>query len=223
MGLIPPELEPPRVIAMYDRILLPTDGSDGTERALEHALALAGTYDATLHVLSVIDDSSIGAATEPSLADLRSRRADAVEEIGDRARSADVAVETALREGSPHREILEYVDAAAIDMIVMGTHGRSGVGRVLLGSVAERIVRASPVPVVTVRMGADSEGVANGPAAERAAREALSAADYESIEIPEDPYRTTTAWVVPATTESGTFNVHVDAADGTTRIARLDR
>lgn len=54
-------------------------------------------------------------------------------------------------EGNPHEEILEYVSEHDIDMVVMGTHGRTGIDRVVMGSVAERVVRQSPVPVLTVR------------------------------------------------------------------------
>lgn len=210
---------------MYQRILLPTDGSGATDRAIDHALELAGTYGAELHVLYVLDDASLASVSEEATAELREQGTDAVDGIADRASAADVEVETAVRKGSPHREILEYADAADVDMVVMGTHGRSGVGRVLLGSVTERVVRAASVPVVTVRRDADgldgNRDVRSSEAATQRAREALEGADHASIEFPEDPHRTTTAWVVPATTASGTYNVHVDATDGSTRLARI--
>jgi len=207
---------------MYEHVLLPTDGSGGTDRAIEHALELASTYDASLHVLTVVDDGAIGAAAEDTFDDIRTRQREALESIADRARSAGLAVESVVREGTPHREILEYVDAAGIDLVVMGTHGRSGVGRVLLGSVTERVVRAAPVPVVTVRVELEAAGVATSAAAADRAREALAAAGHDDVDLPEDPYRTTTSWVVPATTDDGTYNVHIDAVDGSTRLARLD-
>lgn len=208
---------------MYDRILHPTDGSEGSDPAVEHAIELAGRYDATLHVLSVLESATQQATGDVAGTEVRERRRATLESIARRARDTGVSVETAIREGSPDREILEYVDAEAVDMIVMGTHGRTGIGRVLLGSVAEQVVRASPVPVLTVRVDAEGRDITNAPAAERRAREALRSAGHEDVEIPEDPHRTTTAWVVPATTAEGTFNVHIDAAQGTTRIARLDR
>jgi len=207
---------------MYDHVLLPTDGSDGTDRAIDHALEVAQVHDATLHVLHVLDDASLASVSEGAMEDLRERGQSVVDAIAERARSAGVDARTEIREGSPHREILAHADAAGIDAIVMGTHGRSGVGRVLLGSVTERVVREAPMPVVTVRMTVERGGVSTPPAAERRAREALAEAGHEAIRFPEEPYRTTTAWVVPATTAEGTFNVHVDAADGTTRLARLD-
>lgn len=208
---------------MYQRILLPTDGGEGVDSAIEHALELAGTYDAELHVLHVIDDASLDSVSEDAMADLRQRADDAVADVAERATSAGVGTETAVREGSPHREILDYADDAGVDMIVMGTHGRSGVGRVLVGSVTERVVRAASVPVVTVRVGAGDGGdVRTAAAAERRARRALEEAGHEEIRFPDDPYRTSTAWVVPARTASGTFNVHVDPGEGSTRLARLD-
>jgi nucleotide-binding universal stress UspA family protein len=63
-----------------------------------------------------------------------------------------VDIETVLRQGAPHTTILEYADEADVDLIVMGTHGRSGIHRYLLGSVTERVVRTADAPVLTVRM-----------------------------------------------------------------------
>jgi len=212
---------------MYDQFLLPTDGSGGTDRAIDHALELAGTYDATLHVLSVLDDASLTSVSEDASSEVRADREAAVESIADRARDAGIDVVTSIREGAPHREILAYAAESEIDAIVMGTHGRSGVGRVLLGSVTERVVRDAPVPVVTVRMdgaaaGEGGERVTTPTVAKRRAREALTADGHDDVRFPEDPYRTTTAWVVPATADGGTYNVHVDAGTGATRIGRLD-
>jgi nucleotide-binding universal stress UspA family protein len=208
---------------MYKRILLPTDGGEGVDSAIEHALELAGTYEAELHVLHVVDDASLDSVSEDAMTDLRQRGDDAVADVAERAAEEGIETETAVREGSPHREILDYTDAAAIDLVVMGTHGRSGVGRVLMGSVTERVVRAASVPVVTVRVGAGDGGDVRTPAAaERRARRALEGAGHEEIRFPDDPYRTSSAWVVPARTATGTFNVHVDAGEGSTRLARLD-
>jgi len=67
---------------------------------------------------------------------------------------SDVPLETTTVEGSPAREIVDHAASIGADLVVMGTHGRSGVDRLLLGSVAERVVRSSPVPVLTVRVDA---------------------------------------------------------------------
>ena len=77
------------------------------------------------------------------------------ESIAAQAAQAEVDVETAVIEGNVHRSILEYVDEHDVDLIVMGTHGRRGIDRYLLGSATERIVRSSPAPVLTVRAPAE--------------------------------------------------------------------
>jgi nucleotide-binding universal stress UspA family protein len=144
-----------------ERILLPTDGSEGAGVAVAHAVSLAQAYDATLHVVAVADTMSYGtfttggAGTVISALEERCREnLDAAEETIRGLTSDDPdspAVETAMLRGFPAEEILRYADEQDADLIVMGTHGRTGVDRVLLGSVTERVVRRSPVPVVTVR------------------------------------------------------------------------
>ena len=145
---------------MYDRILVPTDGSDQSERAFEQALDLALTYDAELHLLNVVDVSSLAGEFD-SVAVV-----DSLEESGrkmthrlrDRAEEAGVeTVETLVREGVPYSTILDYADDNDVDLVVMGTHGRTGLDRYLLGSVTERVVRKSDVPVLTVRSAPESD------------------------------------------------------------------
>lgn len=139
---------------MYDRILLPTDGSRGNSRAVDQAIGLAGETDAVLHALFVVED--IPSAPEMSDGQFQARLEqigeEALEDIRARADDAGVEIETAIENGDPHRAILEYADEEAMDLVVMGTHGRSGLDRYLLGSVTERVVRASDVPVLTVRV-----------------------------------------------------------------------
>ena len=140
---------------MYERILLPTDGSRGTNRAVDQALDLAAETGAELHVLFVVEDLPYA----PEMMDgeiearLRAIGEEAIKEIRDRADDKDIALETAIEDGVPHRSILEYADDKDVDLIVMGTQGRSGLDRYLLGSVAERVVRGSEAPVLTVRVG----------------------------------------------------------------------
>lgn len=203
---------------MYDRVLLPTDCRDGPEPALDHAIELALAFDAPLSVLSVIDD----AADQPVDVDaVEHRRREALEAVADRVQRAGVEVEIDVRHGAPHAEILDYAAEVDADLLVMGTHGRSGVDRVLLGSVAERVLRRAPVPVVTVRLDAGPAGVTTPDAAIDSALDALSAEGYDDAEVADDPFRTTGTWVVPARTSEGVFNVHVDAADGSARVAKL--
>lgn len=139
-----------------DAILLPTDGSSCAERALDHALAHATRHDATLHALAAVDIRSVaaaygaGPAVPDIIDDLREPYEQALDDVAERARDADITVETTLREATPHRVIDEYVDDHGIDLVTMGTHGRSGLERHLLGSVAERTIRTSDAPVLAV-------------------------------------------------------------------------
>jgi len=150
---------------MYETILLPTDGSDESLRALDHAIDLAETYDAVLHALYVVDIGyrygDMDGATidwEPITAALRREGDRTIETVEQRADRNGVAFVGAIREARAiHRAILEYAAENEADVIVMGTHGRRGVDRWLLGSVTERIVRTADVPVLTVRGEAKTE------------------------------------------------------------------
>jgi nucleotide-binding universal stress UspA family protein len=139
---------------MYDQVLVPTDGSTASERAIEHAIDLATQYDATLHALYVVDVgtySSLEAGTDMVVDELQAEGTEAVEAVAAQADDAGVAAETAVETGIVHRSIVDYVGGEDIDLVVMGTHGRTGVGRILLGSVAENVIRTASVPVMTVR------------------------------------------------------------------------
>ncbi|MFB6300176.1 MAG: universal stress protein [Halobacteriales archaeon] len=142
---------------MYDRILVPTDGSDGTTRAVDQAVDLAATFDATLHTIYVVDNTSLPADVSAGsiLEALERTGEEATGSVVTAAESADVKVESDVLHGTPHRTIVEYAEDNDIDLIVMGTHGRSGLDRYLLGSVTEKVVRLARIPVLTVRMTAD--------------------------------------------------------------------
>lgn len=139
---------------MYRRVLVPTDGGDGTDVALDHALNLAQTYDAELHAVFVVDVASVPAETNAAqiVGALEQAGEAALAVIADAAERAGVDATTAVVEGSAARGITDYADDEDIDLIVMATHGRQGLDRYLLGSVTERVVRTSPVPVLTVRL-----------------------------------------------------------------------
>ena len=142
----------------YTDVLVPTDGSDGAEVAIGPAVDIARTYDARIHALSVIDTMTLGIDVRSSaiLETLEASARTAVEAVEERAKQASVpAVETAIEHGDPYRGIGSYVEEHGIDLVVMGTRGRSGVERYLLGSVTEKTVRTSPVPVLTVRQSAE--------------------------------------------------------------------
>ncbi|WP_142857031.1 universal stress protein [Salinigranum halophilum] len=146
---------------MYDAILVPTDGSAAGDRAVEHAVEFATAYDATVHALYVVDAalySSLEAGVDAVIDALESEGQAAVDAVADRCEAEGIDVETAVLVGTIHRSIRDYVTDHDIDLVVMGTHGRKGIERFLLGSVTERTVRTSPVPVLTVRAPDEEEG-----------------------------------------------------------------
>lgn len=137
----------------YENVLLPTDGSEAATRATRHGLSLAASLDATAHVLSVVDDSSLGVDVRSTLSGEETERdaREAVEAVEDEAENYGVAnLRTRVTHGTPVDEVIDYVEANDVHAVVMGTTGRRGTDRVLLGSVAEKVVRTAPVPVVTV-------------------------------------------------------------------------
>ena len=138
-------------------ILVPSDFSECSDEAFRYGLELARRFDASLHLLHVVQDpvtapwaaegftASLFDVTEDWRLQAEARLRATVPEA-DRAR---VTVASAI--ASPYAEILAYAAAHEVDLIVMGTHGRGGVTHMLLGSIAERIVRRAPCPVLTVR------------------------------------------------------------------------
>jgi nucleotide-binding universal stress UspA family protein len=140
---------------MYDTILVPTDGSDGAAAAAAHAVDLAKIHGATVHALYVVDVrmSPISANMDHDevieLVDESGDRPTAA--VLDRAERAGVPTVEAIRLGVPHRIIREYAEGEGIDLVVMGTHGRTGIEHALVGSVTERVVRTLDVPVLTIR------------------------------------------------------------------------
>ncbi|MDQ2053872.1 universal stress protein [Halobellus sp. H-GB7] len=156
---------------MYDKILVPTDGSAATEGAVEHAIELAKQYDATVHALYVVDTgaySSLEMGSDIVIEALQEEGNTAVEEVEERGEEAGVDVVTTVETGIAHRVIVDYVAEEGIDLVVMGTHGRTGVGRFLLGSVAEKVVRTADAPVMTVRSGDKEAEADGGPAVDEA-------------------------------------------------------
>ena len=141
----------------YDDILLPTDGSKGTERTVGHAVSLALNHDATLHVLYVVDRRRFLAADKDTqdevIASLREEGQVAVDGVAVTAEEAGVEVETVMKEGIPHKTIREYAADEAVDVVAMGTHGQTGRDRVAnLGSVTERVLKAVEMPVFVVNI-----------------------------------------------------------------------
>jgi nucleotide-binding universal stress UspA family protein len=143
---------------MYQRILVPVDGSSTSDRGLQEAIRLAKLTGAQLRLLHVVDVLASWQAAEVPSADLLEWARKAGEEVLVAARAlvhaAGVPVDTVSYE-STHGRVAELVADEALrwqaDLIVLGTHGRRGVGRVLIGSDAEQVVRLAPVPVLLVR------------------------------------------------------------------------
>ena len=140
-------------------VLVPTDFSDASESALRYGKAMAEKFGASLHVVHVMEDllahawaAEVYVSSMPQLRDeieKESRqRLGALLTAGERT---TLRAETALLAGNPFIEIIRYAKAHAVDLIVMGTHGRGPIAHMLLGSVAEKVVRKSPCPVLTVR------------------------------------------------------------------------
>lgn len=148
---------------MHENILLPTDSSAGVADAVEHAIDLASRYDATLHVLYVVDADTVASYPGDEYVHedeglehaLEEAGGEAIDAVAERARAAGVTVETVVRHGVPHEEILAYADDVDADVTVVGTKRRSGEYRRLLGSVAERVARMSDRPVTIVKTDVD--------------------------------------------------------------------
>jgi nucleotide-binding universal stress UspA family protein len=139
------------------RILVPTDFSECSDAALKYARALNETFGATLHLLHVVQDpytqpwaaeafpTPLGEMLVQWETQARQRLATLLPE-GDRTGAVIATIV-----GSPFYEIVRYATEQQIDLIVIGTHGRGPLGHMLLGSVAEKVVRKAPCPVLTVR------------------------------------------------------------------------
>lgn len=158
---------------MYRSVLIPTDGSEDMGPIVDEGIELAGVCDAEVHVLHVVDERAYLSVPD----DARDLVRDTLEAdghsftktIAERALEADLEVVRELRWGDPAASILSYAVENEIDVIVMGTHGRTGYERYLLGSVAEKVVRIAPMSVLTIAVGdtdAQFEAIATAPVAE---------------------------------------------------------
>lgn len=139
-------------------ILVPTDLSENAEEALDYACELARTLGAKVHLLNVLTVPVVGvpelgmALTSTMIDTMVKDNKNALDQLASRkANLADIAP-TILRTGDARDVINQTAKEIGADLIVVGTHGRRGVTRVLLGSVAETVVRTAPCPVLTVRM-----------------------------------------------------------------------
>ncbi|WP_335999056.1 universal stress protein [Halorientalis halophila] len=144
---------------MYDRILLPTDGSDAAIAAEDATFEIAAAHDATVDVLNVADTArdSVTNVQGEVVDALVSEGERIVEAVEERADERGVTVRTAVLQGDPSATIADYASEYDVDLVVMPTKGRSGLERVLLGSVTERVISSTPVPVLVLNPDADRE------------------------------------------------------------------
>lgn len=142
---------------MYETVLVPTDGSEKSAVAVEHAIGVAKRNDATLHTIHVtelghqsdaLDDEAFGDTIER----VQKAGENAVAAVTERASEDSLDVESTVTDGNATEAILEYVERHDIDIIVMGTEGRSEAAREVIGSVTETVIRSTPVPVLTVNI-----------------------------------------------------------------------
>lgn len=144
---------------MYDSILLATDGTEASSDAATHAIEIAADTGATLHVIFVVDEAVYSAYSGDEYVDeaegpehgLEEVGEEAIEAIRDRAASAGVDVESAMRHGVPARTIVEYADDEDVDLLVLGTKRRPAEYRALLGSVTDRVLRLTARPATVIK------------------------------------------------------------------------
>ena len=138
----------------YKHILVPTDFSADADHALEHAIALAGQFGTRLTLLHVVHLYLPGAAVAGFPAYMAKLKREADQQLRvprNRIQDANVAVQAITEMGVPAERIAEVAGDRQVDLIVMGTQGRTGLPHLLLGSVAERVVRLAPCPVMVTR------------------------------------------------------------------------
>jgi nucleotide-binding universal stress UspA family protein len=144
---------------VYERILIPTDGSEEMDAVVEEGLELAAMTGADLHVLHVVDERAVAAVPDDARGQvkrtLEADARDATKTVADRADERGVDAEEAIEWGNAPASIIEHAGQHDVDCIVMGTHGRTGYEQFLLGSVAEKVVRVAPIPVHVVHVGDD--------------------------------------------------------------------
>lgn len=148
---------------MYKKILLPTDGSENAKRAAEHALKMGSRSGAEILVLNVVETPRFRGIRSVDKTELKKELeqegqnafdeySGMLAEIVDGGKcQKDVKLDLKLEEGSPADKILKTIDEKNIDLVVMGTSGKHGINRFLLGSVAENTMRSAPCPVLVIR------------------------------------------------------------------------
>lgn len=204
-------------------ILFATDLAPESNNALRHAVAVARHFGSTLHIANVVSSLGFRLAGPEAQACAYEAASRDVEDLRFRLESSaaleGAKLDTAVREGDVWQELERLIEEDAVDLVVIGTHGRRGLGRLLLGSVAERIFRCAPCPVITVGPEFLRSGVENA----REPRPVLFATDFQPASLQALPYLVTFAQerhvklvvlhvIDPATLSQGTHWASVDSA-----------
>jgi len=142
---------------MFKKILYPIDFSEHTEEITTYAVNIAKKYGSELHLLHVIPNLNYftpyeSFLTPENLIAMERNIEKGIEKDFEKVtKKIDIPVRKITRTGIAFVEIIDYIKEENIDLVVMGTHGRSGIEHILIGSVAEKMVRKSPCPVLTIR------------------------------------------------------------------------
>jgi nucleotide-binding universal stress UspA family protein len=147
-----------------DKILVPVDFSNCSTQALDYALAFAAPFNASLILLHVVEPAvppddylAVASAMNKTNENLVRAGRERLEELAREKLRGQVSCQTLVRIGRAHSEIADTANALGADIIIMGTHGRTGFHHALLGSTAERVIRHASCPVLTVRQGVASQ------------------------------------------------------------------
>jgi len=142
---------------MFMKILCPVDFSEFTDEILSYAVAIAKSFDSELHLIHVIPNLNYFTPYESFLtpenlvAIERNIEGEVGKDFDKITKKIDLPFKRVVKTGVTFVEIIDYIKNQGIDLVIMGTHGRSGIEHILIGSVAEKVVRKSPCPVLTVR------------------------------------------------------------------------
>ena len=147
---------------LYKKILIATDGSEPNKKAVSYGIELAKLSGAKVNVVYVVDTAAFASIPMDSGWEimyelLQKEGADATHKVVEDAKGSGIEIEESVLEGHPSNEIIEFAHNNDIDLIVLGTLGKGGLDRFLLGSVAEKVTRNSNVPVLVVRGSSKNE------------------------------------------------------------------
>ena len=145
----------------FEKILALTDGSQNSRSALRYAITVARKFEASLDVLLVIEDMPPYISLEIDdefIFKIQETMRQEVEDCIKFCQKSGIEAQGIIRHGVPYEEITAYARENDIDLIVLATHGHTGLSHILLGSVAEKVIHHAPCPVLTTRIDADSRG-----------------------------------------------------------------